>query len=170
MHSLPLPTYSIFTFVVALHYYTVPFLRPFSSRCPPVSSSSMTTGPILLTIGTLARQETFTWSSSLIHAIVGFTFIRHFNTHQRISDFLINPFSNNWKPDSFTESSMNTAKVYQPPHFKIIPPLLRSPPPHFLKSPIPLPYWQLNLPKFSLLTEMNCEMKFNKYYPCKATT
>ena len=51
------------------------------------------------------------------------------------------------------------------PHFKIIPPS-----PHFLKSPIPPPYWQTNHPKFSFSNKNVTGIKFNKYYPCKTTT
>ena len=44
--------------------------------------------------------------------------------------------------------------LHPPPHihFKIIPTLLGSS--HFLKSPIPPPYWKIGHPKFYLLTEM----------------
>ena len=49
MHSLPVFTSPIITSVVASHYNSALFLRPFSSRCPPIRNSSMTTGRILLT-------------------------------------------------------------------------------------------------------------------------
>ena len=44
-------------------------------------------------------------------------------------------------------------------------------PPHFLKSPIPIPYRQIGHPKFSLLTEMQLKLSSinNKYYPYKTT-
>ena len=87
MHSLPSSISLRLTSVVALHYYSVLFLRPFSSSCPTISSSSITTGPILLTNGTSPRWYTLTWSSSLIDVVVGFTFIWYFNTNQRISNF-----------------------------------------------------------------------------------
>ena len=58
--------YSILTSVVALHYHYALFLRQFSSRYPLISSSSMTTGSIMLSNGTLAGQE-ISLSSSLIH-------------------------------------------------------------------------------------------------------
>ena len=74
MHSLPVFISPIVTSVVALHYYSILFLRPFSSFCTPISSSLMTTRPILLTNGLPARWENFTWSSSLIHVIVEFSF------------------------------------------------------------------------------------------------
>ena len=47
------------------------------------------------------------------------------------------------------------------PHFKIIiPPIIRIPPPHFLKSEVFL----INR------NACNCETKFNKNYPCTTTT
>ena len=49
IHSLPVSISPTLTSVVVLHYYTVLFLRPFSSFRPPISNSSMTTRPILLT-------------------------------------------------------------------------------------------------------------------------
>ena len=53
------------------------------------------------------------------------------------------------------------------------PPPISKPCPHFLKLHIPPPYHQIGHPKFSLFTEIQkckCEIKFNKYYPCKTTT
>ena len=60
MHSLPVSISPILTFVVALHCNSFLFLEPFSSRCPPISSNSMMTRPILLTNGTPSRRRTFT--------------------------------------------------------------------------------------------------------------
>ena len=59
--------------------------------------------------------------------------------------------------------------VSPPPISKPSPSLLRSP--HFLKSPIPQPDWQIGHPKFSLLTEIcNCEIKFIKLRSNNKTT
>ena len=55
---------------IALLPYSL--LETFSSCCPPITNSLMTIGPILLTNGTPARQETFTWSSSFIQIVIGF--------------------------------------------------------------------------------------------------
>ena len=57
MHSLPVSISPKLTSVVALHYYSVLFLRPFPFRCPPFSSISMTTRSILLNNGTPASKR-----------------------------------------------------------------------------------------------------------------
>ena len=57
MYSLLVSISPILTSVVGLHYYSVLFLRPFSSRCPPISSISMTTRPTCSPMGHLPGER-----------------------------------------------------------------------------------------------------------------